>query len=75
MKKRRALAELDRIMETMDQDPDAAWKRALAVCAQYRNSRNWLGRTPSALDLQDLEFKMNAFIDKRKALDPFRRWE
>ncbi|HEY0793936.1 MAG TPA: hypothetical protein VGD78_22935 [Chthoniobacterales bacterium] len=62
MKKTQALAELDRIIEWSDQDPDAAWKKALDVCRQYRDSRNGWGRKPSAFDLQVVELEVRILI-------------
>ena len=62
MKKAQALAELDRIIEWSDQDPDAAWKQALDVCRRCRDSRNGWGRKPSAYELQTVEFEVRLLI-------------
>jgi hypothetical protein len=64
MNKQRVLAELDRIIKAADQDPDAAWKQAMDVCSEYRDSRNWWGRKPSVFDLQDLEGKMRLLLGR-----------
>jgi len=71
MNKPQALVKLDQIIQSSDQDPDAAWEQALDVCRQYRDSRSWWGRKPSAFDLQTVEFKVRILIgwmDTRRML-------